>query len=99
MEMTSVYKCNRCGGIMSFEDSKYVILNLGAGRQDEGFENNKVDDLCPACYDKIEDFIENGETVQEAIGPTDQVEEAKKTLKEFGFVVYKPTTHRNKSKK
>jgi hypothetical protein len=81
---------------MTFEDDKYVILNLGAGRQEQGFENNKVDDLCPACYRDVEEFIEGDAETKEQFS---DVERAQSFLKEQGYVSYKPTAHRNRNKK
>ena len=71
---------------MTFEDDKFVILNLGAGRQEQGFENNKVDDLCPDCYQVVEEFIQGGKEVKPEFY---EVDVAKQFLKDNGYVTYK----------
>jgi hypothetical protein len=83
--LTSVYKCNRCGEIMTFDEDKFVILNLGAGRQEGGFENNKVDDLCPDCYASVENFIQGIEANPKPYN----IAEAQSFLREQGYISYK----------
>jgi hypothetical protein len=84
--MVTVYQCNRCGETMTFDEDKYVILNLGAGRQEAGFENNKVDDLCPKCYIEVEEFITDKEPAERQMS----LEQMIKFMKENNYVVYKP---------
>ena len=82
--MTTKYVCDKCNQLMTFDDDKYVVMNVGAGRQDGTFEQNKMNDLCPKCYREVDDFI-NG------AGPEiNDVETATDYLKESGYVVYKP---------
>jgi hypothetical protein len=83
--MVTVYQCNKCGETMTFDEDKYVILNLGAGRQEAGFENNKVDDLCPKCYEEVERFITGEESNQRPYN----IAEAQSFLREQGYVSYK----------
>jgi hypothetical protein len=75
---------------MTFDDDKYVLMSMGAGHQNMGFENQKVADLCPECYNTIEDYINNKEERHTFSLPY-SIEQAQKFLKEQGYIVYKPT--------
>jgi hypothetical protein len=70
---------------MTFDEDKFVILNLGAGRQEAGFENNKVDDLCPKCYQDVEQFIIGEEPSQRPYS----IPDAQSFLREQGYISYK----------
>jgi rubredoxin len=58
--MTTKYQCDRCGRIMDYEDDKMVIMNFGAGREGGTYEQNKMDDLCPMCYEEVRKFMTTG---------------------------------------
>ncbi len=47
--MVTVYKCDRCGEVMDFDDERSVILSNPS--------KEKVDDLCPKCFMEVNDFI------------------------------------------
>jgi hypothetical protein len=77
---------------MDFEDDKYVVMNMGAGRSDMNFESNKVGDLCPNCWMEVSVFIDEGlkPDKPKPVEFTD-VERARQFLRDEGYVVYKPT--------
>ena len=57
--MTTKYECNRCGGLMDFTDDKYIVVNVGAGREDPNPEN-KTADICPNCWVAVASFLAEG---------------------------------------
>ena len=74
---------------MTYEDDKYCVMNLGAGRQDVGFEGNKVADICPSCWlGEVDEFIESGVNPKTKINFEDE-QVAIRFLKGRNYAVYK----------
>ena len=72
---------------MTFEDDKYIILNVGGGHNGAS-PDDKTADLCPTCHIEVQHFITEGPTVKQQISFSDE-RVAMRYLIGKGYVVYK----------